>query len=207
MREADPLNKPIRRGDEMEWLKLLGEGDTFTIEQIEKATAGMKLVDVSEGGYIPREKFNERTARDKAAIEKLEADLDALKAAGTGDDALKSQVSKLEAELKAKESELSEATQRADEATSKATRAEREKLVREKIADPKLSRLALLDAEAMTSDEVPFEDALAKVIAGDSDYQAEPVTKQESGKPTKGTPNASLDPLTAAVLAKVGGPK
>ena len=184
----------------MEWSDIFGD-EAPTREQFEEKVAGMKLVDLTGGEYVGKGKLD---AAIKARRE-AEAAADEARKALEGDDGLKKEVERLTAELAAKDKAVEEATRTAQEAVGKATRAERERMVRDKIADPKLARLALLDAEEMVSDEVDFDAALAKVIASDPDYSAEPVKQMKSGEPTKGKPESSIDPLAAAVMAKVGG--
>lgn len=205
---ADPLKKPTRSGKGVltmgiDFAELLPEQESYTLEDITKATKGMKLADVSDGAYIPREKFNKRTDADGERITELEAKVKELESSVDGDEALKKQVDSLKAELEAVSTKAGEYEKAAEDAKSQLTRKEREALAREKVSDPKLARLALLDAEALVTDEMDFDTALDKVIAGDDDYQSAGDTPRTSGAPTKGQPEP--DEPTLAAFKKGAG--
>ena len=181
----------------MDWKELLGEGESFTIEDIEKATAGKKFVDISGGGYIPRDKYNERVKKLEDERDALATERDDLKAAGDGDEGLKKQIAKLETELAKKDASIAEASKSAEEAKAEANRATRERSVLKRGIDPKVSDFVLYKAEQMVSDEVEFDTALDKFLADNPEYSTAPSVDKISGKPTEGKPDG--DALIAAI--------
>lgn len=137
---------------------------------VETALKGTKLVDLTDGEYVAKEKFDKEVETRKAAETARD---NALKEVD-GDEGLKRQ-------LETVTKERNDALEKLGSTTGELTRAQREKLVAEKLAHvpAKLRRVALLDAEALVTDEVSFDDALAKVIADDEDY-AEPEASTET---------------------------
>ena len=188
----------------MDWKELLGEGESFTVEDIEKATAGMKVVDISGGGYIPREKYNARVQKLEAERDTLKAERDELKAAGDGDEGLKRQIAQLEADLAKKDAAIAEASKSAEEAKAEANRASRERAVLKRGIDPKVADFVLYKAEQMVSDEVEFDTALDKYLADNPEYATAPSKDMVSGKPTKGRPE-NEDSRNEAHLRSVMG--
>ncbi len=185
----------------IDWKKLFGDADSLTLDEIEKKLAGTKLVDLSEGGYISKEKYDADTGKLKEAATAATKELDDLKAATDGDEGLKKQIATLTEQLEAEK-------QNAAEASSKLTKSERMAAVSAKVKDAKLARLAYLDAEALVSDTLDFDAALEKVIADDPDYtpaddDADPIGRIGTGKPIKGKPDAP-DPLADALAKGLG---
>lgn len=186
----------------MDWKELLGEGDSFTIEQIEKAVSGMKLTDLSEGGYVSKDKFDKREKTAKDRIEELEGELKELKDAGEGDEALKARIKTLEADLKTAKSETEKAEEDAKEKSKALTSKEHESAIAKKAGhlNEKMQRLVLEDAEKLVSDTVEFDAALAKVLKDDPDY-----AEADTNQPKVGTGPAAnegvdhKDPLIAAI--------
>jgi outer membrane murein-binding lipoprotein Lpp len=125
------------------------------------------------------------------------AELEAGKDDGSKDELTKT-IEKLTADLNA-------VTEQQKAADSKATRLEREKAVGAKVRDPKLARLAYLDAEQkMAGDEsLTFEEALEAVIESDPDYQRDENADEDTavvvstGKPVQGKP--ATDKFKAAI--------
>jgi len=181
----------------MEWATIYGDKEALTQAELEAALKGTKLVDLSTGEYVAKEKFDRAEAKAKEAAKALTE----LEAATKGDDGLEAQVAKLTASLGDTNARLeAEAAQR--------VRLEREKLVGAKVASPKLAKLALIEAEGMVDDNTDFDTALAKVLE-DPDYAtdeqaATPPVIMRSGDPANGSPKGKPDPLTEAVIAAVG---
>jgi len=186
----------------MDWKALFGDAESLSLEDFEAKVAGKKIVDLSEGGYVAKEKFDAEVKKHKDAATAVTAELTDLKAATDGDDGLKKQVATLTEKLAAE-------TQRAEEAVTKATRSERMEAVRGKASHlpPKLLRTLYDDALALVSDDVDFDTALSKAIESDPDYapsdeQPAPA-RLSSGKPGQGKPDAP-DPLAAALGKGLG---
>lgn len=184
----------------IDWKAIFGDNESMTVEQLESATSGMKLADLATGEYVAKGKLDDAIKAKKA----IETELADLKAATDGDDGLRKQVEALTAKLELAESKVTEAT-------SKLTSRERLDAARAKITDPKLAKLAVIEAESLMDDDTSFEDALTKVIESDPDYApktAEPPApaKVGTGEPAKGAA-ATTDPLIAAIERGFGGPE
>jgi len=179
---------------EYDFAKLFDGKESLTLEELKEALGDAKLADLATGEYVSKGKYDDAM---KAAAKKqaeLAAKVEELTQAA---EEPKSQVEKLAAEIEALKKSHEDATQRA-------TRLEREKAVSAKVSDPKLAKLALIEAEALMDDDTDFEAALAKLIESDPDYTAEreteePGTRFVTGVPTKGRPSGT--PIDEAVKA------
>lgn len=198
----------------MDFIKLLfGTGDdaktTLTPDEVSAAIKGMKLIDLSEGEYVAKEKFETADAKRKA----VEADLKKLKDAGDGDEGLKSQIATLERE-KAEAITRAEAAEKdLTTASTQVLAAQRADVVREKAGHlpAKMQRLLREDAEKLVTDEFDFAAAVDKVVADDEDYAApaddgKPTKKVSTGGSTKAR-ESDEDEATAAVDAVFDTPK
>jgi hypothetical protein len=185
--------------------RLFGEKDSLTIDEFTKAATGLKLYALADGGYVKEEKF--QTEADK--LKKANDELKALREATDGDEGLKRQVATLTEQLTTANTALTDTG-------SRLTAAERTALVADKAAylAPKMRRMLIEDAKALTSETVDFSTALDKVLAEDADYAA-PAPSDDgtpapvifaSGAPTTGKPATAEDPIVAAVAAKLGSP-
>lgn len=174
---------------------LFGEKESLTPDELTEAVKSMKLIDLNEGGYVAKEKFDSEVKKHKDAAKAAADELADLKTATDGDDGLKKQVATLTEEKVALE-------KRASDAEGKAMRVERAQTVAKQITDARFARLALLDAESLVSDDMDFDAALAKVIEDNPDYipsedGGKPAATVKTGEPGKGAP-AKPDPLEAA---------
>ncbi|MDZ4181146.1 MAG: hypothetical protein U1E29_18240 [Coriobacteriia bacterium] len=176
----------------MDWTALFGENDSMTIEQMESATKGMKLVDLSDGGYVGKEKFDKEVERLKALVTDTQKELVDLKAASDGDDGLKKQLATLEAQLEAETARREAAEKQAESAVSDKTGLERLTTVSGKVADARFARFVRSEVEALVTDDVDFDTALDKWLADNPDYAPgegkEPPAKLTTGVATKGAP-------------------
>lgn len=172
----------------MDWKALLGEKDSFSIEDIEAATKSLKLVDLSEGGYVAKEKFDKLEAASKQRLGDLTAKVDELEKVAKPDEGVTGQIE----EMRKANAAL---VTRLDASEGKALSLEREKVVAAKVPhSPKLARLAQIEAERLVDDETDFDTALAKVLE-DPDYAppaddkgTPPSARVKSGDQTKGAP-------------------
>lgn len=171
----------------MDWKAIFGDKESLSLSELEKALEGKKLVDLSEGGYVSKEKFDDEARKAKKVLDEAKAaeatarkELDELKRKTEGEDGLEGQLKKL-ADANA------ELAKRLDAADAAVLRANREKLVATKVSNPKLAKLALIEAEALVSDDLDFAAALDKVIADDKEYTA-PAATVKTGDAPKGEP-------------------
>ena len=159
---------------------IFGDKDTITLDELTKATAGAKFIDLEDGEYISKVKFTkaETDAKEaKAAATAAKAELETVRAEIDGEDGTAGKFKVLEQRLE--ETEKARAA-----AETRATRKEREALVAEKVTSPKLRRLLLMDAEALLDDDTDFETALVAAIEADVDYApAEPADDDDDVAP------------------------
>ena len=166
---------------------------TYTAEEVVAKLNELKLADLSSGEYVAKDKLDKAIEKRKAAEEALatyQAQMD-------GDEGLKSRVTSLQAELEAARSE-------AQKASTALTRQQRIEQAMKRTGDPKLAKLAVLEAEGLLNDDTDFDDALSQVIESDPTYvrQPEPATVS-TGKETVGSAPATQSPLMAA-MSKLG---
>ena len=184
---------------------IFGDKETMTADELSKAVAGLKLVDLSDGEYVAKEKFDKAEADVKkhrdAATAATKA-LDDIKAANASDDSPAKQLEKLQADI--------ESERKAREATeAKLLRKEREVVVASKVASAKLQRTLLMDAEALMDDDTDFDTALAKAIEADPDYAPKPEGSEtqpvrvKTGKVVDGKP-VEVDADVAAFAGALG---
>jgi hypothetical protein len=116
-----------------------------------------------------------------------------------GDEGLKTQVDILSKKLE-------DAEHKAASAYSELTRTQRIALAEARTGNDKLARLAVMDAETMVNDDMDFEEALEKVLSSDPDYTAHttPTERVSTGTETTGTAPTAVNPLAAALQAKLG---
>lgn len=184
----------------MDWKALLGEKESYSLEDITKAVDGMKLIDLNEGGYVSKEKFDKLAATSKQQVGDLTAKMAELEKAGKPDEGMAGQLEELKAQL-------AKVTEAQTAAEARAVRLEREKVVSSKVTSPKLAKLALIEAESLVNEDTDFDAALAKVLE-DPDYTAPaddgtPPVKVKSGEPPKGEP-AKEDPALIAFEKALG---
>lgn len=182
----------------MEWATIFGDKEALTQAELEAALKGTKLVDLSTGEYVAKEKFDKEAQKAKEAAKALSD----LEAATKGDGGLEAKVAQLTTALE-------QTNARLDTSEAARVRLEREKVVGAKVASPKLAKLALIEAEGMVDDDTDFDTALAKVLE-DPDYapadeqEAKPPAIMRTGDPHTSSPAGKPDPLTEAVIAAVG---
>lgn len=182
------------------WKEIFGEAESMTLAELEAAISDAKLVDLNDGEYVKKEKLTAEITKRQG----IEAELTTLKESATGDDNLKQQISTLTAELEAAKAD-------ATDKGAKLTRAERLAMVQAKVKNPKLAKVALLEAEERISDDMDFEGALDALLKADPEYTADASTdadnqtagRTSTGKPGGGAP-AKLDPNLAAFKAGLG---
>jgi hypothetical protein len=164
----------------MDLKALFGDKDSLTLDELVKATASMKLVDLNEGLYVGKDKFEASEAKAKKAKDAADAataELADVKKAAEGDGGT-------EAQIKALNERLETESKARQDAESRATRKEREATVSKFVASPKLQRTLLDDAIALMDDGTDFDAAVAKAIAADPDY-APKVEDDEASKPVR----------------------
>lgn len=185
----------------IDWKALFGDAESLTLDEFEAKVAGKKLVDLTEGEYVSKEKFDKAEKAKKDAI----AELTDLKAATDGDDGLKRQ-------LDTANNQLAEAVKRAEAAEGKAAKAERMEAIRTKAPhlSAKLARTLYDDALALMSDDTDFAEAIEKAIEADADYAPasddggkQPPVRMKSGNPGQGAPDTP-DPNAAAFAKGLG---
>lgn len=191
----------------MDWKATLGtDKDTFTIADIEAATADMKLADLGDGRYVDKQKHDRELRAATNKLTEAQTRIDELEKAanekGDGSDESTRQIETLTAQV-------GELTKRLENESGARTKAERVALVASRLPhlSDKLKRIALQDAEARVDDDTDFAAALDALVAEDADY-APPAdgsgnppapAKVDSGAPGKGTP--APDNLKAAIDA------
>lgn len=180
----------------MEWSTVFTEA-TYTAEEVVSKLAEMKLADLSAGEYVAKDKLDKAIEKRKAAEEQLatyQAQMD-------GDEGLKSRVAALQAELEATKSE-------AQKASSALTRQQRIEQAMKRTGDPKLAKLAVLEAEGLLTDDTDFDDALSQVIESDPSYiktPEAPPAQVTTGKETTGAAPVSPEAAAVASFAKAAG--
>lgn len=170
--------------------------ESVTFDEFKTALGDVKLADLSTGAYVSKGKYDDELAKAAKRVKELE------ESAGKAEDS-RTELEKLAAEL-----EAVKVSQK--EAESKAVRLTREKAVAGKVTNPKLAKLALIEAEALVTDDLDFDAALAKVLADDPEYTD--TTDSGDGNPVivgtgpkaKAGAVTETDPLMQAVAAKVG---
>lgn len=190
----------------MDWKALFGDAEHITLAELEDKLAGKKLVDLSEGGYVAKEKFDAEVKKHKDAAATATKELTDLKAATDGDEGLKQQIATLT-------KERDDLAGKLDKAASDLTAAQRKALVDAKGAhlSDKLRRSLMQDAEALVADDLDFEAALAKAMTDDPDYAPpaksdeddKPATRMSLGDQIKGA-GGKVDPDVAAFAESMG---
>ena len=177
----------------MEW------SSVFTAEQYAAADVvaileGLKLADLSTGEYVHKDKLDKAIAARKAAEETLTTYQQQL----DGDAGLKHQVEALTRDLDS-------AKAQAATANAALTRTQRIEQAMKVTRDPKLAKLAVLEAEALVDTDTDFDDALQRVVSNDPEFiRTEPTASVSTGRETAGAPPKASDPLRAALDAKLG---
>jgi hypothetical protein len=187
----------------MDLKALYGDKDSLTIEELQAAIGERKLVDLSEGGYVAKAKYDADTAKATKDARDAKNALDEAKAKTDGDGGLNAQLADLTAKFEAAEKARLEAS-------DKLAKKERLELATSKIGDKKLARLAAIDAEALVSDDLDYAAALDKVIADDPDYAKN--DNDDTHKPSirlrtgteGGHSTAKVDPEVAGFYAGLG---
>ena len=177
---------------------LFGDKESMTADELTEATKALKWVDLADGGYVGKDKFDTETKRLKALADAAEKKAEEAAALVKPDESAEAKMAELTKELEAVNKRLADTDK-------KAVTLEREKLVAAQVPNPKLAKLALFEAERMTSDDVTFEDALAKLIADDPEYTApvEGGVVVTTGAPVKGKP-AEPDVLAEKMAEAMG---
>lgn len=177
----------------MEWSTVF-DGESYTAEEVIAKLSKMKLADLSSGEFVAKDKLDKAIEKRKAA----EATLADYQAKMDGDEGLKSRVEALTAELEASKSE-------AQKASSALTRQQRIEQAMKRTGDPKLAKLAVLEAESLVSDDTDFDDALSQVIESDPSYiRTEQAATVSTGREIVGKAPSAADPLRALLDAKLG---
>jgi hypothetical protein len=184
----------------MDWTTVFPEG-TYTAEEVAAKLEPLKLADLSTGEYVHKDKLDKAIEARKAA----QAELETMKSQLDGDEGLKTQV-----ELLTKK--LDEAEHKAANAYSELTRTQRIAMAEARTGSDKLARLAVMDAEAIVSDDMDFEEALEKVLTSDPDYTAHanpapPTTKVTTGNETQGSAAVSKEQAAVNSFAEAAGIK
>lgn len=173
---------------------LLGDAESFTLDEITEKLKGYTVFENAKGEYLPKAKYDEaRTVAKDAQKELVE-----LKATLEGDDAPAKRIEALEAKLALAQKEL-------EGARGEVSKRDRLDIALGKVGgDKKLARLLVLDAEALMSDDVDFDEAVGKAIEADPDYAPKAddgdktVVKVGTGPAAK-SGVAGADALTAAI--------
>ena len=176
----------------MDWNELLDK-ETYSKAEIVAELSAMKLADLSSGEYVAKAKLDKAIESRKAA----EAEVETLKSNMEGDEGLKARIAALETELDTAKKNLT------DEHTSR-LRVERVAKAEKLTGSDKLARLAVLDAEALVTEDVDFDEALEKVLSSDPDYTKPEIVTVSSGKETAGAPPTATSALMEALQAKLG---
>ena len=192
----------------LDWDALFGDADSLTLEQFKAKLAGRKVVDLADGDYVGKEKFDAEVKKAKEAAKAAADELADLKAATDGDDGLRKQLDAAVARADLAVKERDDALRERDGVTVRLTSAERAARVSEKVPDRRFARLALLDAEALVTDEVDFDTALDKVLADNPDYAPAPdedgktPIRVDTGAPNPGKPPAKAEDKDLAAFVE-----
>lgn len=179
---------------------IFGEAESMTQAELEAALDGKKLIDLNDGEYVKKEKLTAEVKKREGA----ETELQTLKAAATGDENAVAQIKTLTEQLEA-------ANAKAEAAGTKLTRAERLAMVQAKVKNPKLAKVALLEAEEKVTDDIDFDTALEALLKSDPEYTADASKEADNqkagtlgtGKPGSGAPG-KIDVNLAAYAAGLG---
>ena len=195
----------------LDWDALFGDADSLTLEQFKAKLAGRKVVDLADGDYVGKEKFDAEVKKAKEAAKAAADELADLKAATDGDDGLRKQLDAAVARADLAVKERDDALRERDGVAKRLTSAERAARVSAKVPDRRFARLALLDAEALVTDEVDFDTALDKVLADNPDYAPAPdedgktPIRVDTGAPNPGKPpSAESDPFLERLESHTG---
>lgn len=174
--------------------ELLGDAESFTLEDVEAKLKGYTFFENAKGEYLPKAKYDELREAKKAADKELVE----LKATLEGDDAPAKRIEALEAKLALAQKDL-------DTVTGEVTKRDRLDAALVKVGgDRKLARLLVLDAEALMDEDTDFAEAVTKAIDADPDYKPsdeeakEPPVKLGTGPAAKKGADGK-DPLLAAI--------
>ena len=176
----------------MEWSSVF-DGEQYTAAEVIEKLSSLKLADLSAGEYVHKDKLDKAIASRKAAEDTLATYQQQL----DGDAGLKQQVADLTAQLDAAKSQ-------AATASAALTRTQRIEQALKVTRDPKLAKLAVLEAEAIVSEDLDFTEALQQVVDNDPEYIRQPTSSVSTGTETTGTAPIATDPLRAALDAALG---
>ena len=187
---------------DLDWAKLFDGKEHLTPDEFKAAlkATDWKLVDLNEGEYVGKGKFEDAAKAHKKALKAITDERDKLSKQVEESESDDSELAKQVKELT---KGLETASKDIKAADAKALKLEREKSVSAKVTDKNFARLAYMDASALVNDDTDFEAALAKVLEDNPDYlpgedgDDEPAPKIRTGGDTKGKPKQD-DKLEAA---------
>ena len=164
----------------MDFLKeKLGE-DLFNQVKTKLGGTGIKLVDLSTGDYVSKEKYTRVVSEHEEAIKKKDGEIANLQSSVTGDEKLKKRIGELENDLA--------------DSQKKITRFDYEKTVTGKGIQLKYVDAAISQAEKLLSKDVSFEKAVDNVLETYPEWK----TESNAAPAKKSTFPLNNNPSTAA---------